>query len=90
MVVQIDKAVGDKILYRVAIANKPGVNPYSPFLPASAVFEKSPEFRDWLLTKCNLQNATNELAKKKKKNLGTKYLNEFDFRDVVFADLDKS
>ena len=32
--------------------NKPGVQPYSPFLPHPAVFEKSIEFREFLLTKC--------------------------------------
>jgi hypothetical protein len=37
--------------YRVAIANKPGVEPYGPFLGSGVVFERNNEFREWILTK---------------------------------------
>jgi len=42
----------DRKLYRVAIASKTGVRPYPPYFPPSGnVFEKTPEFREWLLQK---------------------------------------
>jgi hypothetical protein len=40
------------LFQRVGIANKPGVVPYQPFLPAPSLFQKGQEFKDFLLTKC--------------------------------------
>jgi peroxiredoxin len=42
---------GDKVKYRVAIANKQDVPPYSPFLPDPPVFEHTATFSDFLLSK---------------------------------------
>jgi len=42
----------DRKLYRVAIASKTGVRPYPPYFPPSGnVFEKNPQFREWILQK---------------------------------------
>jgi hypothetical protein len=45
---------GDKVKYRVAIANKQDVPPYSPFLPDPPVFEHTATFSDFLLSKRTL------------------------------------
>ena len=37
--------------YDLAIAHKPGVRYYSPHIPSPATFQKSADFRHWLLTK---------------------------------------
>lgn len=52
----------DRKFYRVAIASKTGVRPYPPYFPPSGnVFEKSPEFREWLLQKLiNAERVTME------------------------------
>jgi hypothetical protein len=47
---------GDKVKYRVAIANKQDVPPYSPFLPDPPVFEHTATFSDFLLSKRTLNN----------------------------------
>jgi len=47
-----DPATPDRKLYRVAVASKTGVRPYPPYFPPSGnVFEKTPEFREWILQK---------------------------------------
>jgi len=51
MIVQVAEKTTENTRYSVSIANKPGVRPYGPFLPFPAVFDKSNEFRDFLLTK---------------------------------------
>jgi len=38
-------------IIRFAIANKTGVLPYGPYLHSPPVYEKTKEFRDFLLTK---------------------------------------
>jgi hypothetical protein len=50
-VVQKEPGKGPKTYYRLHIANKPGVPPYTPFLPYPPVFEKGNEFRHFLFTK---------------------------------------
>jgi hypothetical protein len=42
---------GDKVKYRVGIANKEDVPPYSPFLPDPPVFEHNQALSDFLLCK---------------------------------------
>ncbi len=62
----------------MTIANKPGVRPYSPFLPFPAIFDKSTEFRDFLLTKrtqCNVQQTYHSLVINGQR--GAMYSNEF-------------
>jgi hypothetical protein len=48
---EVDAASGKTTHYWLTVANKPGVRPYPPFIPAVARFEKSPQFRKFLLTK---------------------------------------
>lgn len=50
-VVQVDKKVGDKTYYKVAVLYKDAMHEFGPKLP-SFVFEKGPEFRDFFITKC--------------------------------------
>jgi hypothetical protein len=59
VVIQKEAAKGPKTYYRMHIANKPGVPPYTPFLPHPPVFEKDNEFRHFLFTKLiNAERAT--------------------------------
>jgi len=51
LVVQRDQRYKDKTYYKLAIANKTGVLPYGPYLHSPPVYEKTPQFRDFLLTK---------------------------------------
>eukprot|EP01119_Soliformovum_irregulare_P007511 TRINITY_DN1994_c3_g1_i3.p1 TRINITY_DN1994_c3_g1~~TRINITY_DN1994_c3_g1_i3.p1 ORF type:complete len:775 (-),score=157.70 TRINITY_DN1994_c3_g1_i3:37-2361(-) len=51
IVVKKEGMVDDVPMYRMAIANKPMVRPYAPFLPEHPVFMKGPPFRRFLLTK---------------------------------------
>ncbi|PRP79617.1 hypothetical protein PROFUN_12807 [Planoprotostelium fungivorum] len=37
--------------YRIGFANKSGIQPYGPFIPSPAIFNRDKEFRDYLLTK---------------------------------------
>jgi hypothetical protein len=52
VVIQRDMRYKDKTYYKLAIANKTGVLPYGPYLHSPPVYEKTEQFRDFLLTKC--------------------------------------
>jgi Rap/ran-GAP len=45
------EAAGGLAHYRIAIINKSGVRPYTPFLPSPAVFPKDQDFKHFFLTK---------------------------------------
>jgi len=51
LIIQKDQRYTDKTYYKFAIANKTGVLPYGPYLNSPPVYEKTNEFRDFLLTK---------------------------------------
>jgi len=51
IVVQKETTLTKFTHYKIAIANKLGVPPYSPYLSSPAIYQKNDEFRDLLLTK---------------------------------------
>lgn len=51
IVVQVEHPHTDHTVYKVALTAKDEVPDFSPPLPDPAVFQKGPEFREWLLTK---------------------------------------
>jgi hypothetical protein len=53
-VISRDTTRNDGIYYKIAIANKSGVPPYGPFLKENPVYERNEDFKDFLLTKCNV------------------------------------
>ena len=53
IVITPKKSISEKkIKYRVAVVAKPKIPPFSPLIPSSS-FVLSPQFSEWLLTKCN-------------------------------------
>jgi len=51
LVIQKDLRYKDKTYYKLVIANKTGVLPYGPYLHSPPVYEKTDQFKDFLLTK---------------------------------------
>eukprot|EP00731_Ephydatia_muelleri_P015189 Em0008g909a len=51
IVVQVEYPNTDHVVYKVAVAAKNDVGQFDPPLPHPTVFQKGPEFREWLLTK---------------------------------------
>uniref|UniRef100_A0A8C2Q407 RAP1 GTPase activating protein n=1 Tax=Cyprinus carpio TaxID=7962 RepID=A0A8C2Q407_CYPCA len=51
IVVQVENACTDKVLYKVSVTARDDVPFFGPALPDPAVFKKSPEFHEFLLTK---------------------------------------
>ncbi|NWY73572.1 RPGP2 protein, partial [Erithacus rubecula] len=64
IVVQVEKPEGDSTLYKVSVTAREDVPSFGPPLPSPPVFQKSPEFREFLLTK--LINAENACCKSDK------------------------
>ncbi|XP_016158397.1 PREDICTED: rap1 GTPase-activating protein 2 [Ficedula albicollis] len=64
IVVQVENAQGDGTAYRVSVTAREDVPSFGPPLPSPPVFQKSPEFREFLLTK--LINAENACCKSDK------------------------
>ncbi|XP_031422499.1 rap1 GTPase-activating protein 1 isoform X5 [Clupea harengus] len=51
VVVQVDNACSDNVLYKVSVTSRDDVPFFGPALPDPAVFRKGPEFLEFLLTK---------------------------------------
>ncbi|XP_050967377.1 rap1 GTPase-activating protein 1 isoform X1 [Labeo rohita] len=51
VVVQVENACTDNVLYKVSVTARDDVPFFGPALPDPAVFKKSPEFHEFLLTK---------------------------------------
>ncbi|XP_039548742.1 rap1 GTPase-activating protein 1 isoform X5 [Pimephales promelas] len=51
IVVQVENACTDNVLYKVSVTARDDVPFFGPALPDPAVFKKSPEFHEFLLTK---------------------------------------
>uniref|UniRef100_A0A672R9L5 RAP1 GTPase activating protein n=1 Tax=Sinocyclocheilus grahami TaxID=75366 RepID=A0A672R9L5_SINGR len=51
VVVQVENACTDSVLYKVSVTARDDVPFFGPALPDPAVFKKSPEFHEFLLTK---------------------------------------
>ncbi|XP_043080974.1 rap1 GTPase-activating protein 1 isoform X7 [Puntigrus tetrazona] len=51
VVVQVENACSDNVLYKVSVTARDDVPFFGPPLPNPAVFKKGPEFREFLLTK---------------------------------------
>ncbi|XP_026874999.2 rap1 GTPase-activating protein 1 isoform X1 [Electrophorus electricus] len=51
VVVQVEKACTDHVLYKVSVTARDDVPFFGPPLPDPAIFRKSPEFHEFLLTK---------------------------------------
>ncbi|XP_065588171.1 rap1 GTPase-activating protein 2 isoform X4 [Cyrtonyx montezumae] len=64
IVVQVDSPDADTTSYRVSVTAREDVPSFGPPLPSPPVFQKSPEFREFLLTK--LINAENACCKSDK------------------------
>jgi hypothetical protein len=54
VVAKVPKEVtgSDATHYKISIANKEGMPPYGPPIPFPGIFEKGPQLRDFLFTKC--------------------------------------
>ncbi|NWH34821.1 RPGP2 protein, partial [Chloropsis hardwickii] len=64
IVVQVENPEADKTTYKVSVTAREDVPSFGPPLPSPPVFQKSPEFREFLLTK--LINAENACCKSDK------------------------
>uniref|UniRef100_A0A672KUK6 RAP1 GTPase activating protein n=1 Tax=Sinocyclocheilus grahami TaxID=75366 RepID=A0A672KUK6_SINGR len=51
VVVQVENACSDNVLYKVSVTARDDVPFFGPPLPNPAIFKKGPEFREFLLTK---------------------------------------
>uniref|UniRef100_A0A9J8CRP6 RAP1 GTPase activating protein a n=1 Tax=Cyprinus carpio carpio TaxID=630221 RepID=A0A9J8CRP6_CYPCA len=51
VVVQVENACSDNVLYKVSVTARDDVPFFGPPLPSPAIFKKGPEFREFLLTK---------------------------------------
>ncbi|XP_042569070.1 rap1 GTPase-activating protein 1-like isoform X9 [Cyprinus carpio] len=51
VVVQVENACSDNVLYKVSVTARDDVPFFGPPLPSLAIFKKGPEFREFLLTK---------------------------------------
>ncbi|XP_026781492.1 rap1 GTPase-activating protein 1 isoform X5 [Pangasianodon hypophthalmus] len=51
VVVQVENACTDNVLYKVSVTSRDDVPFFGPALPDPAIFRKSPEFHEFLLTK---------------------------------------
>ncbi|KAF5905647.1 rap1 GTPase-activating protein 1-like isoform X2, partial [Clarias magur] len=51
VVVQVENACTDNVLYKVSVTSRDDVPFFGPALPDPAIFKKSPEFHEFLLTK---------------------------------------
>eukprot|EP01119_Soliformovum_irregulare_P000061 TRINITY_DN10051_c0_g2_i1.p1 TRINITY_DN10051_c0_g2~~TRINITY_DN10051_c0_g2_i1.p1 ORF type:complete len:145 (+),score=35.87 TRINITY_DN10051_c0_g2_i1:148-582(+) len=51
IVISVDKSRTDDTYYKINIANKLGVPPYSPFLKSCPSYRKDERFREFLLSK---------------------------------------
>ncbi|TRY89367.1 hypothetical protein DNTS_015304 [Danionella cerebrum] len=51
VVVQVEKACTENVLYKVSVTARDDVPFFGPALPDPAIFKKSPEFHEFLLTK---------------------------------------
>ncbi|KAF4079087.1 hypothetical protein AMELA_G00188980 [Ameiurus melas] len=51
LVVQVENACTDNVLYKVSVTSRDDVPFFGPPLPDPAIFRKSPEFHEFLLTK---------------------------------------
>uniref|UniRef100_A0A8C5J9V8 RAP1 GTPase activating protein 2 n=1 Tax=Junco hyemalis TaxID=40217 RepID=A0A8C5J9V8_JUNHY len=64
IVVQVENPEADNTVYKVSVTAREDVPSFGPPLPSPPVFQKSPEFREFLLTK--LINAENACCKSDK------------------------
>ncbi|KAF4794192.1 Rap1 GTPase-activating protein 2 [Turdus rufiventris] len=64
IVVQVENPEGENTAYKVSVTAREDVPSFGPPLPSPPVFQKSPEFREFLLTK--LINAENACCKSDK------------------------
>ncbi|XP_046701121.1 rap1 GTPase-activating protein 1 isoform X2 [Silurus meridionalis] len=51
VVVQVENACTDNVIYKVSVTSRDDVPFFGPSLPDPAIFKKSPEFHEFLLTK---------------------------------------